>query len=198
MSLDGATESPWSRIWLWVRSRVQDLDSFPPAGASDESIQELNRLLGSNIPSDLDSLLREVDGFDECGVIPSPDPHYSQSFCLLSANEIGAEWAVWKDLIDAGEFTGLTVDADDGIQELWWSEQWLPFAGNGEGDFLCVDLAPTEAGVDGQIIAAWHDDPQRQLLAPNLKQFLSKLADDMEANRLEYDSDDGVCYHADN
>jgi len=83
-------------------------------------------------------------------------------------------------LVDAGEFATDTSTPDEGIRSDWWHPGWIPFASNGCGDSLCIDLAPTATGVAGQIISMNHETAQRRLLAPSFAQFLNQLAEQLE------------------
>ena len=63
-----------------------------------------------------------------------------------------------RSLLDTGEMNRRAI-ADKGIQKQWWNSAWIPFADNGGGDYLCLDLAPMACGNPGQVIAMRHDSP---------------------------------------
>jgi len=73
-----------------------------------------------------------------------------------------------------------------------WNRNWIPFASNGGGDFYCIDLAPTETGVKGQIITMKHETGQHKRLAASLRDWLDMLAHDLEAGKFEYREGKGL------
>jgi cell wall assembly regulator SMI1 len=58
--------------------------------------------------------------------------------------------------LDEGAFEGKIehIDGDPSplMQNVWWNKKWVPFAEDGGGNLLCIDLDPGEQGVSGQII----------------------------------------------
>ncbi|WVB72209.1 SMI1/KNR4 family protein (plasmid) [Pseudomonas aeruginosa] len=52
-------------------------------------------------------------------------------------------------------------EPQSGVAATWWSDLWIPFAANDEGDCICLDLEPAAEGAKGQVIQVWHDDGGR-------------------------------------
>ena len=96
-------------------------------------------------------------------------------FELLSTNRVVADYRQWKKMIGQGEFEEAISEPDKGITSEWWSNSWIPIASNGRGDYICIDNAPTEHGTKGQIICAYHDDLDRELLAKSFEDYISDL-----------------------
>ena len=63
--------------------------------------------------------------------------------------------------------------ADGDFVANWWRPGWLPFATNGSGDHLCLDLEGTFTGHSGQIIEHWHDYEARSVLYPDFTAWLA-------------------------
>ncbi len=59
--------------------------------------------------------------------------------------------------------------------ENWWNENWLPIFSNGGGSYICYDLKGVFTGEKGQLIEYWAKDNDRQVIAPNLIDFIKKL-----------------------
>jgi cell wall assembly regulator SMI1 len=59
--------------------------------------------------------------------------------------------------------------------ENWWSEKWIPIFHNGNGDYICYDSGGLFTGQQGQLIEFWHADNDRNVIAPTLEVFISKL-----------------------
>ena len=189
-----AVSNSWSRIEAWLNSNAPDAAEQLQPGASDDDIASLEAAIGTVLPDDLKESLRIHNGGDESGVFPTSDPSGldTMGFSPLSAEQIASEWKTWKELIDAREFEGSTTNPADGIASDWWSNSWIPIAGNGGGDFQCVDLAPTASGTVGQIIGAWHDDDERHLIASSLADYLQRIADGLENGQYIYEEDEGI------
>ena len=96
------------------------------------------------------------------------------------------------ELLDDGDFADLEGEPDDGVASDFWQRGWVPFADNGAGDYLCVDLAPAAGGTVGQIIVHGHETGRHHVLAASLGEYLTALADRMEDGALVYDEDVGV------
>ncbi|MBC8288946.1 MAG: SMI1/KNR4 family protein [Planctomycetes bacterium] len=184
----------WPRIEAWLNSNAPDAAKRLHPGASDEQIAALDATLAVALPDDLKESLRIHNGAEELGVFPSSDTSGLDlmAFSPLTAEEIANEWKMWKGLIDGGEFEDRTTNPTHGICSDWWSNSWIPIATNGSGDFQCVDLAPTESGTVGQIIGAWHDDDERQLIASSLADYLQWIADGLENGKYEFEEDEGI------
>lgn len=73
----------------------------------------------------------------------------------------------------AAELTSM-IDLDFELKH-WWHEQWIPILHNGGGDYTCYDLAGLFTGDQGQLIAFWHADKDRNVIAPDLERFIAAL-----------------------
>jgi cell wall assembly regulator SMI1 len=67
----------------------------------------------------------------------------------------------------------------------WWRGGWVPFLGNGGGDYLCLDVAAEDGGAPGQLVAFWHDRENRPIEFESFEAWLRELAESMEAGTLE-------------
>lgn len=75
-------------------------------------------------------------------------------------------YRAWIDLIE--DMEGMPLETDAGIREVPFHQQWVPIAEAGNGDVLCVDLAPTEEGTPKQVIFVAHDEEYRTLVAESV------------------------------
>jgi cell wall assembly regulator SMI1 len=94
--------------------------------------------------------------------------------------------------LDRNEFAGIEVIADIGIAPVFWHKGRIPFVSNGGGDYYCLDLAPGEEGVVGQIVSFNHETGERWLVAPSLRMWLSDLVQELQAGRLRYEEGKGL------
>ena len=81
---------------------------------------------------------------------------------------------------------------DNGVQSVWWSKYWIPFAADGCGDFICIDTRPIDVGQAGRIIEFCHDDFRREIIASSLHRFFTDYADGLESGKYIYDHEYGV------
>lgn len=132
-------------------------------GATKAQVTELEATLGFDLPSDLVESLRRHDGQERWA-----KPLFG-SMAYSRCHQIALDWQVLTDLLREGDFAGLGAKADRGIDPVWWSDGWVPFAANAAGDHVCVDAKPARGGEKGQIITFNHEMPSRKLLAPSFE-----------------------------
>ena len=161
----------WERLEAWLKTNNSALlaDLNPPA--SDADLQALEQQLAVKLPEDFVECLKVHNG--QSG---RADWLFSGSE-FLSSQRILDEWAIWKDLLDGGDFDGAEAEPGAGIQPVWWSPKWIPFTYNGAGDHLCLDLDPASGGRAGQVIALWHDDGARKKTADSFAQWFAEFVD---------------------
>lgn len=161
----------WERLEAWLKANNPALlaDLNPPA--TDAEIRELEQKLGVTLPADFVECLKVHNG-QKGGA----DWLFS-GLEFLSSRRILDEWAIWKDLLDGGDFDGAEAEPGAGIKPVWWSPKWIPFTYNGAGDHLCLDLDPSSQGRSGQVITLWHDDGARKKKADSLAQWFAEFVD---------------------
>jgi cell wall assembly regulator SMI1 len=161
----------WERLEVWLKAHNPALlaDLNPPA--SDTNIRTLEQKLGVKLPADFVECLKVHDG--QRG---AADWLFSGAE-FLSSQRILDEWAIWKELLDGGDFEGAEVEPGAGIKPVWWCPKWIPFTYNGAGDHLCLDLDPISGGRPGQVITLWHDDGARKKKADSFAQWFAEFVD---------------------
>lgn len=116
--------------------------------------------------------------------------HDLGEFYLLQWRELLSEHKMLSDVSSMGDFDDLEAISDQDVESTWFSPKWLPFASNGGGDYLCLDLAPTKTGKKGQIICFIHDSPERPKLADSIAEFFDRLADSYKCGRIYLTDED--------
>lgn len=142
-------------------------DLNPPA--TDAQIRELEKALGVQLPADLVACLKVHNG--QAG---RAEPLFD-GYRFLSSDEVAQESKLWRRLLNTGAFKDFTPEPQSGVAKAWWSDSWIPFAVNDEGDCICLDLGPAAGGAKGQVIQVWHDDGGRELLAGSFEKFVSDI-----------------------
>ncbi|AWV89352.1 SMI1/KNR4 family protein [Bradymonas sediminis] len=137
----------------------------PPNPAA---LDALERALGAPLPADFKAL------YAATGAIKG----LFNGFDLLSAEACATEHANWMAIYEDWTLDDLQScsSADPGIHPVYYMPRWIPFVDRIGGDYLAIDLGPTEEGTYGQIIAAGRDTDRKRLLAKSLTEFLAKAA----------------------
>jgi cell wall assembly regulator SMI1 len=176
----------WKKIDAWLQANNPGLKKTLNNPASDKQIAELEKVVGVKLPADFTQSLRIHDGqmYSEGDLIP-PTEEGASGYFLMASGDIAEEWQNRKKLRDSGEFADKESGPDPGIKDAWWHPGWIPFASNGGGDSLCLDLAPTKVGKAGQVITMNHESARRELLAPSFAEWLAALAEAIEGGELQ-------------
>ncbi len=188
----GVAES-WKRIWTWLEEHAPDKADLIQGPAESEELASAQELFGIELPADFRELYQTMNGSDpegaDVGAYPSTDDFEEMSFCPMALEKVIREWKMQL----AGENDDDRPDeTSDGVLVKWWDKAWIPFAGNGAGDYYCIDMAPTATGTRGQVITHWNETGSHKILAPSLSVYLSNLADALERGDCEYDEMFGV------
>lgn len=65
------------------------------------------------------------------------------------------------------------------------------------GNHHCLDLDPTPSGKVGQIITMWHDEVEREVGANSFREWLEKLADELESGIYVFSQEQGSLIEVD-
>jgi len=181
----------WTRIiaWLRVNAPADCVEVFTPV--TRDTIASTAAQMGIVFPDQLIEFYQRLDGAEVGTVLPSPDGD-DTAFTPMPLQDIHAEWMSQRGLVEIGQFDDCTPRSAAEIQSVWWSTGWIPFATNGGGDYLCVDIAPTATGRVGQIITHSHETGVHRLLAPSLADYLEDLALKLEQGEFVHDDKYGV------
>lgn len=167
----------WQRIDSWLAANARAVAKSLRKGATTTDVARLEERLGVTLPEDFKESCAIHDGQKgETDLIPID---YGTYF-LLPLSKIPGEQKIWHDVLKSGDFQGLQGEPEEGVSSDWWNPGWIPFASNGAGDNLCLDLAPTLKGTTGQVIKVEHDNAARNLLARSFGEWLQGLAASLE------------------
>jgi cell wall assembly regulator SMI1 len=160
-------KSLWEKLKIHLCTRAPNIvaDLNPPA--TQDEILALEQQIGMRLPSDLVACLRVHNG-----QIGKAEGLFDGQ-TLLPLNHILMSWLVWRDLLHGGDFDDRIAHSELGIKSTWWNTNWIPFASNGGGDYLCLDMDPAPGGNIGQVIEVLHDFPSRSLLKDDFFSWFS-------------------------
>lgn len=185
-------DTSWKRICAWIDENAPGLLDSAQPGATPDEIAKLATRTGLTIPDDLREFVALVNGADDAGIFPTRDDFDAMAYYPLDIDMMIGDRLMLNDLLSMGEFADLEAEPSDGVAADWWNPGWIPFAGNGGGDYFCIDTVPAAGGKPGQIIAHSHESGERRKLADSLGEFLEQLADDMDSGGIQYDEDCGL------
>jgi cell wall assembly regulator SMI1/ankyrin repeat protein len=170
----------WQRIEKCLEDRGSDVLESLGDPADNSELAALERTLRVKLPEDFkESCLvhnGQRDAQLDAPLIP-PLEEFDEGRTLLNLEAIETEWGQWNDNYKQGEFDDQESDPDKGIRNDWWNPKWIPFAWDGGGNSLCLDMAPTKAGRAGQVITMSHESGRRVLLAGSFSEWLADLAE---------------------
>lgn len=175
----------WNRIETWLAANADVVRRGLNPPASHDQIARAEAALGVSFPSDVRETFMIHDGQT------SNSPGLLDGWEFLSVGRIVDEWNVWKNLLDDGDFNGITSDSTGHTITDWWSPRWVPMTYDGAGNHHCLDLSPGRLGRSGQIIKMWHDDAARDLVAPSYRDWLLQLTAAFEAGHYELSDEYG-------
>jgi cell wall assembly regulator SMI1/ankyrin repeat protein len=170
----------WDRIKAALKQRGPKVLKALQRGATEAQLKKLEKTCGCKLPADFRAAYKLHNGQKPSSQPLLPDEFTWGDYELLTIDGILREWKSWKELIDINEFKGQKSTPDKGIRSDWWHPGWIPFAANGGGDSICLDLAPAKCGTIGQVITMNHDNSERLVLAKSLAEYLAKLAEHWE------------------
>lgn len=152
----------WKEFEAWLDRHTEEFEGALREGASKKLIDATQTALGVTFPPELREFYQCHDGQD-------PDsPGLFDGFSFLSLTEMLGEREIQNDLDQQVESFLLDSAPPPSIRPASWRPGWIPFASNGCGDLICVDLDPTEDGRPGQVIGVWLTPPERTLEAPSI------------------------------
>jgi cell wall assembly regulator SMI1 len=171
----------WRRLSQWAADCPLKIEFNPGAGADEIAAAEAK--LGLAFPADLREYLELANG----------EAWNSEGFIggwqLLDLENMVMETQTMRELAEKGTFGDNRNDPTPAVKGLWWNPQWIPIVSSGSGHFLCLDLDPGPEGTAGQVILFLHDDTRRFRVAPGLKAWFARLAEDLEGGLYEIVSD---------
>ncbi|MFB6457633.1 SMI1/KNR4 family protein [Chitinophaga sp. Hz27] len=180
----------WTRWENWMHHHAPKLVSILNPGASYDDIAELETITGIAMPDAFKVFYAIHDGqqVSRAGLVNGDK--------LLSITEITDEWITWKEMQDNGAFIHndetLKSEPDTGIKDDWWNSRWIPFTYDGLGNHLCLDFDPAPGGQYGQVIAFWHEDNHREIIAPSFEEWIQNYIQAMENGAYVYQKKWGI------
>jgi cell wall assembly regulator SMI1 len=161
----------------------------PPA--SEEQLRQFESAIGVKLPKDVRDSYRVYNG--QCaglGII--------YRLAVEPLRECLLHWRNWvegygenlKDNSAADLDSGCSSFPDGFVRPVYFDSGWVPLTYDSGGNHIGVDLNPGPKGCRGQVIVFGRDDEFHPVLALSWGQFLTDLADELEAGNYRLDLTD--------
>jgi cell wall assembly regulator SMI1 len=185
-------ETSWNRYAAWLASNFPELHDNLNPGASDAQLTEIKTRLeamGSAWPDALSDLYRLHDG--------QPYPYASLIFLSLywlPLNEVIINQENWASLQMFNEELKVTHTSTppNAIQTRYVNLKWIPFAHDGGGNHIGIDLDPGPNGTVGQVINFGRDQDDKFVIAQSLSAFLDWMLEKLESGRVRIVEDESM------
>lgn len=167
----------WDGIEKWYKKKVKDFEFV--GGASDKEIQKLEKKLKVKFDEEFKASLRRHNGVEKW-------PHEA----LLSIEDIEGEWDNQHEMDYEAEFPDFEPEEEDPRRvKKWWCDQWIPFAGAGDGILYMIDFKPTKKGKLGQILDWNHETGPEGPKYDSFTDYIETILKDLEGGK--YKVEDG-------
>ena len=197
MALNVSIQSAWVAWLSALEAKGVAARSVLRPGASVEQVVELESLIDARLPPEVRELYLAADGQEDIFKIEDvPEgkllaPLFG-GYDFNSLEEMAVHWTGGREIRD--QYTNDEMDINfngnvevrgrDPVRKLYTHAGWIPFATDGGGNSLAIDLDPAPGGTRGQVIVIGPDEDERRVLAPGLAAFLGSLASMLEVGRL--------------
>lgn len=139
----GSVDAVWNDIEAWYGEHAPDQVENLAEGAGDAQIAAFRKATKLALPDDYEASLRRHDGYV-----------YIDDYEYVPLENVQETWSDMKDNLKEREYEGMEV-ADTGggvIKDTFWNAGWIPFAEDGGGNLLCLDMDPGPKGKKGQVV----------------------------------------------
>lgn len=151
-------------------------------GATDEQIKMVEQIIGFPFPSELAELFKCNNGnatnFKEnvyLGAI--------LGLQFIPLDVVIRTWTEWCEFTDEKGLDTYCTSIDKGqIKCLYANKRWIPFASDGCGNHIGIDLDPDVNGTVGQVINFGCDENNKLVFAKNLNSFLELMINIIKSN----------------
>jgi cell wall assembly regulator SMI1 len=187
----------WRRIEAWLHENLPKALDNLRAPATETQLDELELILGMDLPEALRVFLSVHDGEEQNwspGVFA--DYHWflpceQISVIWKQLAEIAAEYGDNEDNFDKwrAQVEDNIISINGPVKPLMGSKKWIPISDADGNTQRFLDFDPPEGGILGQVIDMDSEGCMHQVIAPSFLDFLNKYIDDLENGRYEIDEE---------
>ena len=187
----GSVKAAWKRLASWSVAHLprEGRPGNPPATV--KQIREFEAAVGVKLPADVRQSFRLYNG--QC-----PGPGIIYGLAVESLRDCLNNWKQWVKGRQMTQKDGSHVGLDEAcysfpngfVRPVYFDPKWVPLTYDGSGNHIGVDLNPGPNGTRGQVIIFGPDDEHHTVLARSWGQFLTDIADELEAGNFWIGMDD--------
>ena len=181
----------WDDIAGWLEKNAPPaFESMKDAtGATDAQLDELAARLGAELPEDFRAYLKIFNKYY--------GPPFFE-YASLDIENIHRTRDGLNSLKAEGKFDTFEPHENvrgSNVRYTWWHDGWVPFAEDGGGNLICVDLDPADSGAVGQVFY-WeiHGGPvaRDRGAGPSFLDFVRWYRDELVSDNYKYDEMSGI------
>lgn len=171
----------WSKIineynkLLIRRFLIKKYDNNLNKGIIDEQIKKAEQVLGFSFPSELAELYKCNNG----NITNGEKNVYLGAILglqFISLEVLIYTWKEWCEFTHEKALDKYCTSINEGkIKCLYANDHWIPFASDGWGNHIGIDLDPDINGTIGQVINFGRDENDKIVLSNNLNEFLELM-----------------------
>ena len=170
----------WNTIDRWLETNAPRVLSDLLSGASEAEIASLETQMEVLLPDDFKTSALIHNGQDGRFRLVGP-------WELIPIDGIAPEAEQMNGIFKNSE--NFEIETRGAVKPNQWNDAWIPFAADGAGNLLCLDLDPDEGGKTGQVILWASDPPYVEVIAPSYRAWLEQFAIDLEAGKFKWDAE---------
>jgi cell wall assembly regulator SMI1 len=189
---------PLADLDVWMAGHLPEVAADLNPGATDAQLDRLSAKIGAPLPDDFRALYKWHNG--QKGDKVYVGPWYGLTF--LSLDRVLEQWKTWVKVIDHSldpqSMNESSISVKPGVVKRRYANKlWIPFADDGGGNHLGVDLDPGANGIRGQVINFGRDEDRKRAIAPNVTAFVQWLVGQLQAGNflIEQEDDTGRSFN---
>ena len=189
--LDEDIASVLARLDAWYAKHLPPDEYVFNPPATDDQIDQIEKLVGFKLPASYRQLYHWHDGDDI-----SRYDHLGHIYGLpiLPLDQVAMEWKTWNlDVLREFEgnrymIPGASWPPGD-VDPAYINPRWIPLTADGSGNSIGIDFDPWPGGRVGQVILFGRDEDMKVALAESLGKFLEWIAGLLESGNFRLDDD---------
>ena len=183
----------------WLGNNLPEVLSDLNPGATEDELRAFAAAINVPLPAEFVELYRWHNGQK---MEIHTGPWYGLTFIPLS--RVLSEWLSWVDVLcqsspeSLASLNSSATSVPPGfVRCLYANNRWIPFAYDGAGNYLGIDLDPDEKGTFGQVINFGRDEERKIAIAPSLGVFVGWMVAELNSGNfnIKTESDGGRSFN---